>query len=72
MEAHMENGTWEPVQLPPGRKAIGSNWVFKVKRNPDGSVERYKACLVTKGCAQYPGVDFDALPIGIRLGWRAC
>jgi hypothetical protein len=59
MEAHMENGTWELVQLPPGRKAIGSKWVFKVKRNPDGSVERYKARLVAKGYAQRPGVDFD-------------
>jgi hypothetical protein len=59
MEAHMENGTWELVQLPPRRKAIGSKWVFKVKRNPDGSVERYKARLVAKSCAQRPGVDFD-------------
>jgi hypothetical protein len=30
MEAHIENGTWELVKLPPGRKAIGSRWVFKV------------------------------------------
>jgi hypothetical protein len=59
MEAHMENGTWELVQLPPGCTAIGSKWVFKVKRNPDGSVERYKARLVAKGYAQRPGVDFD-------------
>jgi hypothetical protein len=29
MEAHLENGTWELVKLPPGRKAIGSKWVFK-------------------------------------------
>jgi hypothetical protein len=40
MEAHLENGTWELVKLPHGRKAIGSKWVFKVKRNPDGTVER--------------------------------
>jgi hypothetical protein len=59
VEAHMENGTWELAQLPPGRKAIGSKWVFKVKRNPHGSVERYNARLVAKGYAQRPGVDFD-------------
>jgi hypothetical protein len=59
MEAHLENGTWEPVKIPHGRKAIGSKWVFKVKRNPDGTVERYKACLVAKGFGQRPGVDFD-------------
>jgi hypothetical protein len=59
MEAHHENGTWELVKLPHGRKAIGSKWVFKVKRNPDGTVERYKARLVAKGFGQRPGVDFD-------------
>jgi hypothetical protein len=47
------------VKLPPGHKAIGSKWVFKVKRNPDGTVERYKARLVAKGFGQRPGVDFD-------------
>jgi hypothetical protein len=59
MEAHLKNGTWELVKLPHGRKAIGSKWVFKVKRNPDGTVERYKARLVAKGFGQRPGVDFD-------------
>jgi hypothetical protein len=41
MEAHLENGTWELVKLPHRRKAIGSKWVFKAKRNSDGTVERY-------------------------------
>jgi hypothetical protein len=59
MEAHLENGTWELVKLPPNRKAIGSKWVFKIKRNPDGSIDRYKARLVAKGFAQRPGQDFD-------------
>jgi hypothetical protein len=59
MEAHLENGTWELVKLPHGRKAIGSKWVFKVKRNPNGTVERYKARLIAKGFSQHPGIDFD-------------
>jgi hypothetical protein len=57
--AHLKNGTWELVKLPHGRKAIGSKWVYKVQRNPDGTVERYKARLVAKGFGQRPGVDFD-------------
>jgi hypothetical protein len=61
MEAHLKNGTWELVKLPHGRKAIGSKWVFKVKCNPDGTVERYKARLVAKGFGQRPGVDFDEM-----------
>jgi hypothetical protein len=59
MEAHIENGTWELVKLPPGCKAIGSQWVFKVKRNADGSVECYKAHVVAQGFSQRPGVNFN-------------
>jgi hypothetical protein len=59
MEAHIENGTWELVKLPPGCKAIGSQWVFKVKCNANGSVEHYKARVVAQGFSQRPGVDFD-------------
>jgi hypothetical protein len=58
IEAHIENGTWRVTQLPEGRKAIGCRWVFKIKRDTDGKVERYKARLVAKGFAQQQGVDF--------------
>lgn len=58
IKQHLANGTWEVVKLPPGAKAIGSGWVFKIKRNADGSVERYKARLVAKGYAQLPGRDY--------------
>jgi hypothetical protein len=61
MEAHLENGTWELVKLPPGRKAIGSKWVFKVKRSPDSTVECYKARLVAQGFGQHPSVNFDEM-----------
>jgi len=37
----MLNNTWTLVKLPPGRKAIGSKWVFKIKENFDGSIDRY-------------------------------
>lgn len=56
--ALLENGTFEPVALPPGRKAIGCRWVFKLKRKPDGSVDRYKGRLVAQGFSQRPGLDF--------------
>jgi hypothetical protein len=29
---HLQNRTWEIVKLPPGKKAIGSGWVYRVKR----------------------------------------
>jgi hypothetical protein len=58
MQAHFENRTWELMQLPAGCKAIGSKWVFKIKRNADGSVDCYKARLVAQGFSQRPGVNF--------------
>ncbi|CAI7814528.1 unnamed protein product [Closterium sp. NIES-54] len=44
-----ENGTWELVELPEGRKAIASKWLFKIKSDADGKIERYKSRLVAKG-----------------------
>uniref|UniRef100_A0AAV1VK26 Integrase catalytic domain-containing protein n=1 Tax=Peronospora matthiolae TaxID=2874970 RepID=A0AAV1VK26_9STRA len=53
------NDTWEIVPLPKGRKAIGCRWVFRVKENQDGEVERFKARLVAKGFSQKFGVDYE-------------
>ncbi|KAE8703180.1 BTB/POZ domain-containing protein [Hibiscus syriacus] len=52
IEAHHKNNTWDLVPLPQGRKPIGNKWVFKIKRNGDDQVERYRARLVVKGYAQ--------------------
>ncbi|XP_074318809.1 uncharacterized protein LOC141655639 [Silene latifolia] len=54
------NGTWTVTDLPPGHKPIGSKWVYKIKFNPDGTVERYKARLVAKGYNQVKGKDYKA------------
>ena len=35
--------TWQIVDLPPTVKPIGCRWIFKIKHNVDGSIERYKA-----------------------------
>ena len=54
----MVNKTWSLVPLPTGRSAIGCRWAFKLKRGPDGSIQRYKARFVAKGYSQRPGVDY--------------
>ena len=53
-----DNETWTFEQLPSDRKAIPCKWVYKIKQNPDGSTDRYKARLVIKGCSQRKGVDY--------------
>ena len=54
-----ENHTWYLIDLPQGRRAIGLKWVYKVKRDGDGAVTKYKARLVVKGYAQRQGIDYD-------------
>ncbi|CAI7932708.1 unnamed protein product [Closterium sp. NIES-54] len=56
-----ENGTWEFVELPDGRKAITSKWLFKIKSDTDGKIERYKSRLVAKGYHQKEKVDYKEL-----------
>ena len=51
-DALIENDTWSLCDLPPGKKAIGTKWVYKLKCKLDGEIDRYKACLVAKGYAQ--------------------
>ena len=58
MDALNENGTWNLVHLPTGKKAIRCRWVFAVKVNLDDSVVRLKARLVAKGYTQTYDVDY--------------
>ena len=54
-----KNDTWELAILPIGKKTIGVKWVYKLKKNAKGEVERYKARLVVKGYSQRQGIDYD-------------
>ena len=47
--ALIKNNTWTLVPLPEGRNPIGCKWVFRIKYNSDGSINKYKARLVAKG-----------------------
>lgn len=52
-------GAWKLTKLPAGAKRTGSRVVFDYKRDAGGTVRRYKARFVAKGCSQKPGVDYD-------------
>ena len=54
-----ENQTWDLTKLPKNRKALRCKWVFRIKRNPDGTVDKYKARLVAVGYSQKKGIDYD-------------
>ena len=38
---------------------MGNKWIFRVKKNSDGTINRYKAKLVAKGFLQTEGVDYQ-------------
>jgi hypothetical protein len=56
--ALMSNHTWTLCPRPTNKKVVRNKWVFKLKQKDDGSIDRYKARLVSKGFDQEEGVDF--------------
>lgn len=60
-DALMENHTFNVVEMPraPELNLVGCKWVFSLKPNSDGSIERFKARLVAQGFTQKEGIDFS-------------
>ncbi|GJW85381.1 retrovirus-related pol polyprotein from transposon TNT 1-94 [Tanacetum coccineum] len=53
------NDIWELVPQPRNMTIIGTKWVFRNKLDENGIVSRNKARLVTQGCNQQEGIDYD-------------
>ena len=53
------NNTWELVPRPSHRKIIGVKWIYEAKFHYDGSLDKYKACLVARGYVQKEVVNYD-------------
>lgn len=68
----MKNKTWVLVDLPPGAKPIGLKWIFEIKRNADGSINKYKSRLVAKGYIQRYGIETVRFIIALApsRGWE--
>ncbi|KAI0995656.1 hypothetical protein K3495_g12523 [Podosphaera aphanis] len=58
IEALLSNGTWEEQTLPTGANWLSTKWVFTIKLNNDGTIERYKARLVARDSSQQFGIDY--------------
>ncbi|CAL9023862.1 unnamed protein product, partial [Prunus brigantina] len=59
IEALHAQGTWDLVPLPPQKNLVGCKWVYRIKKNADGSIARHKARLVAKGFSQEEGIDYS-------------
>jgi transposase InsO family protein len=53
-----EKGVGVLTPLPPGRKAVGSRWVYSHKYDENGQIARHKARLVAQGFSQIEGLDY--------------
>ena len=49
MGALERNEIWEIVERPKDQKTMGCRWIYTVKYQVDGTLDRYKARLVAKG-----------------------
>lgn len=61
MESIEQNKTWTLTELTAYRKVIGLKWIYKLKRNANGEIIKYKTRLVSKRYVQEQGVDFDEI-----------
>ncbi|WZZ27559.1 hypothetical protein YC2023_010960 [Brassica napus] len=81
--AMIKNDTWYESELPKGKKAVTSRWIFTIKYKADGQVERKKSRLVARGFTQTYGEDYIetfapvaklhtiriVLSLAVNLGW---
>jgi hypothetical protein len=79
-----DNKTCDVIDLLHGHRAIGLKWIFKAKKDEHGCLVKYKACLITKGYVQKPGIDYEEafalvarmesvkliLAMTVHEGWR--
>jgi histone deacetylase 1/2 len=82
-QALLRNNTWKLVPRPIDKNIIGCKWVYKIKKKPDGTIDKYKARLVAKEFKQRYGIDYEdtfspvvkaatirlVLSIAVTKGW---
>ena len=57
--ALMDNKTWHLVPSSSNKNLIDCKWVYHIKENANGTIDRYKARLVAKGYKQRYGIDYE-------------
>lgn len=61
LDALIKNDTWELDPKPKNQPVVGCKWVYTIKLQPDGSLDRYKARLVAQGYKQQYGIDYGEI-----------
>eukprot|EP00253_Pinus_taeda_P015858 PITA_15858 len=83
-ESIVRNSVWDVVPRLENNSAVSSRWIYKVKQDADGSVEKHKARFVACGFSQVEGIDYDEtfapiaryssirsmLALSTQMGWK--
>ena len=56
--AMIKNDTWYESELPKGKRAVSSRWIFTIKYLANGQIDRKKTRLVARGFTQTYGEDY--------------
>lgn len=59
IDGMMKKQVWTLVERPRGKNVIRGLWLFKIKHNPDGSINKYKSRFVAMGNTQKEGEDYN-------------
>jgi hypothetical protein len=59
MRSMSTHKVWNLVEIPKGAKLVGRRWVYKIKYDFEGNIEKYKGHLVAKGFTQREGIDYN-------------
>jgi hypothetical protein len=82
IESLMKEGTWfEDLRTNATKRIIPCQWVFRIKRSPDGEIRKFKARIVVRGDLQdYSGETYSpvvswsavrlALVMCLKLNWN--
>ena len=54
-----KNKTWDIVDRPNGKNILGCKWVYRIKRDSNGNILKFKSRLVAKGYNQKQGIDYN-------------
>jgi len=55
----VRNSVWDLVPRLENNSVVSSHWLYKVKQDADGNVEKHKARFVSRGFSQVQGIDYD-------------
>ena len=60
-----EQGVFELIQHPANKNVVGSKWVYTIKWDNSGNIEKRKARTMTKGFTQVIGEDYEETYVSV-------